>query len=43
MFFSFSQQNSFMKKLHLTREQRFEIQAYLKMNVRPAGSERIVR
>jgi len=25
-----------MKKLHLTREQRYEIQTYLKMNVRPA-------
>jgi len=25
-----------MKKSHLTREQRYEIQTYLKMNVRPA-------
>jgi len=25
-----------MKKSHLTREQRYEIQAYLKMNVKPA-------
>jgi len=25
-----------MKKLHLTREQRYEIQAFLKMNVKPA-------
>jgi len=25
-----------MKKLHLTREQRYEIQTYLKMGVKPA-------